>query len=84
MFSFFLPTRESITRQLYYQQLKDNLLHHSQEVSEDKCFLLAAYSLQADTGNFIPNKHSGVKYFDAREYFPAWVSGHEYIFCDIV
>lgn len=64
--------RERVTRQLYYQQLKDNLLNYSQEVSEEKCFLLASYSLQADIGNYSEEKHDS-KYFDPREYFPAWV-----------
>lgn len=67
-----------MTRQLYYQQLKDNLLHYSQEVSEEKCFLLAAYSLQSDIGNYQVDKHTNSEYFDPREYFPAWVS-HSFV-----
>ena len=65
--------RERSTRQQYYLQLRDNLLHHSQLVSEEKCFLLAAYALQADHGDYNQTKHAA-NYFDPREYFPAWVS----------
>ena len=62
-----------MTRQLYYQQLKDNLLQYAQEVSEEQCFQLAAYSLQADLGNYQHDKHT-TNYFNPRDYFPAWVS----------
>ena len=65
--------RERVTRQQYYQQLRENLLNYSQLCSEEKCFLLAAYALQADQGNFHHTRHQG-HYFDPREYFPAWVS----------
>lgn len=64
--------RERITRQLYYLQLKDNLLHYNQLCTEEKCFLLAGYALQADHGNFTPSMDNH-QYFDPREYFPAWV-----------
>ena len=57
----------------YYLQLRDNLLHYNQSVSEEKCFLLAGLALQADFGNFDQEQHVGA-YFDPREFFPAWVS----------
>ncbi|CAD5122912.1 DgyrCDS11312 [Dimorphilus gyrociliatus] len=60
--------REKITRQLYYEQLKDNLVNYSQRVTEEKCFILAAHALQADLGN-----STAEMTFDPREYFPAWV-----------
>ena len=63
--------RERLTRQLYYLQLKDNLLYYKHQYSDDKCFLLAAYALQADIGSYNPQLQS--HYFDPREYFPAWV-----------
>ena len=73
------PDRERVTRQQYYLQLRDNLLHHSQLVSEEKCFMLASYALQVDHGNrgsHCPSPGGAMPecYFDAREYFPAWVS----------
>jgi len=65
--------REKTTRLQYYLQLRDNLLHYNQSVSEEKCFLLAGLALQADFGNFDQQRHVGA-YFDPREFFPAWVS----------
>ena len=66
--------RERVTRQLYYEQLKANLLQQRQLVAEERCFLLAAYSLQADHGNYSAcHAEQQQPYFDAREYFPAWV-----------
>ena len=65
--------REKTTRQLYYLQLRSNLLNYSQAVSEEKCFLLAAYALLTDYGKYDQDQHQG-DYFDPREYFPAWVS----------
>lgn len=40
---------------------------------EEAYFLLAAFALQADLGNFKRNKHFG-KYFEPEAYFPPWVS----------
>jgi len=65
--------REKATRLQYYLQLRDNLLHYNQSVSEEKCFLLAGLALQADFGNYNQDQHVGA-YFDPREFFPAWVS----------
>jgi hypothetical protein len=39
---------------------------------EEAYFLLAAFALQADLGNFKRNKHYG-KYFEPEAYFPSWV-----------
>jgi len=68
-----IVVREKVTRLQYYLQLRDNLLHFNQSVSEEKCFLLAGLALQADFGNFDHERHVGA-YFDPREFFPAWVS----------
>ena len=65
--------REKATRLQYYLQLRDNLLHYNQSVTEEKCFLLAGLALQADFGNFDQDRHVGA-YFDPREFFPSWVS----------
>jgi hypothetical protein len=73
--------RERATRLQYYLQLRDNLLHYSQSVTEEKCFLLAGLALQADYGVYNEEHHVGA-YFDPREFFPAWVlmrRGQDYI-----
>ena len=73
MFSSFPPNRERVTRYQYYLQLRDNFLYAAQMVGAERCFLLAAYALQADLGAYNAHKHARA-YFDPREYFPAWVS----------
>ena len=65
--------REKTTRHLYYLQLKDNVLNYRHGCLEEKCFLVAAYALQADYGDYRTASITG-EYFDPREYFPAWVS----------
>ena len=67
-------SREKVTRHLYYLQLKDNLLNYRHGCLEEKCFLVAAYALQADYGNYQSMAAGTGQYFDPREYFPAWVS----------
>lgn len=39
---------------------------------EEAYFLLAAYGLQADLGNYREPAHSG-RYFEPQAYFPQWV-----------
>lgn len=73
-FSCLLMIREKTTRLQYYLQLQENLLHYHQAITEEKCFLLASYALQADFGNFTASYH-GNAYFDPRNYFPSSVSG---------
>ena len=63
-----------MTRHLYYLQLKDNVLNYRHGCLEEKCFLVAAYALQADYGNYQSMATGTEQYFDPREYFPAWVS----------
>lgn len=73
--------REPVTRLQYYLQLRDNLLHYGRISNEEKCFVLAAYALQADFGPYNANVHVA-SYFDPCRYFPAWVimrRGREYI-----
>lgn len=65
--------RENVTRHLYYLQLKENILHYDHVCTEEKCFQIASFALQADFGNYYPEKY-GDDYFDPREYFPAWVN----------
>lgn len=64
--------RERVTRHQYYLQLRENVLQARQLCAEERCFLLAAYALQADLGSYNTHKHAR-SYFDPREYFPAWV-----------
>ncbi|CAH1791696.1 unnamed protein product [Owenia fusiformis] len=73
--------KERVSRQLYYQQLKENVLTYNQLGNEEKSFLISSYAIQADLGTYNSSKH-GTEYFDPREYFPAWVidkRGVEYI-----
>ena len=65
--------REKVTRHQYYLQLKDNVLQYNHLYSEEKCFQLAAYALQADCGNYLSDRHQGA-YFNPHKYFPQWVS----------
>lgn len=48
------------------------MLHSQCALREEAYFLLAAFALQADLGNFKRSKHGG-KYFEPEAYFPAWV-----------
>merc|ERR1711971_1479978 len=68
----FVLLREKVTRHLYYLQLKENVLNYNHVCSEEKCFQMVSYALQADLGNYNPARHGDV-YFDPREYFPAWM-----------
>ncbi|XP_062912692.1 FERM domain-containing protein 6 isoform X2 [Mobula hypostoma] len=68
-------------RHFYYCQLKEQVLNSSRTSREEAYFLLTAYALQADLGNYKKNVHTG-SYFEPRCYFPEWVirkRGCEYI-----
>uniref|UniRef100_A0A8C9Z6Q7 FERM domain-containing protein 6 n=1 Tax=Sander lucioperca TaxID=283035 RepID=A0A8C9Z6Q7_SANLU len=68
-------------RYYYYWHLRKQVLLSQCIQREEAYFLLAAFALQADLGNFKRNKHFG-KYFDPEAYFPPWViakRGREYI-----
>ena len=62
---FFL-CRDEKAQHLYYLQLKENFLSYNFSYPEERCFLLASYSLHGD--------HVTSQEFDPRQYFPAWVS----------
>ncbi|XP_044292333.1 FERM domain-containing protein 6 isoform X4 [Varanus komodoensis] len=56
----------------YYWHLRKQVLRSQCVLREEAYFLLAAFALQADLGNFKRSKHYG-KYFEPEAYFPAWV-----------
>lgn len=64
---------DKVARQLYYCHLKEQVLMSRCNHKEEIYFLLAAYSLQADLGNYREEVHTG-KYFEPQAYFPQWVS----------
>nr|XP_030708732.1 FERM domain-containing protein 1 [Globicephala melas] len=59
-------------RHLYYCHLKERVLRSQCAHREEAYFLLAAYGLQADLGNFREPAHSG-RYFEPQAYFPQWI-----------
>ncbi|KAM9059858.1 FERM domain-containing protein 1 isoform 1-T2 [Megaptera novaeangliae] len=59
-------------RHLYYCHLKERVLRSQCAHREEAYFLLAAYGLQADLGNYREPAHSG-RYFEPQAYFPQWV-----------
>uniref|UniRef100_A0A8C8GPU1 FERM domain-containing protein n=1 Tax=Oncorhynchus tshawytscha TaxID=74940 RepID=A0A8C8GPU1_ONCTS len=68
-------------RYYYYWHLRKQVLLSQCMQREEAYFLLAAFALQADLGNFKRNKHFG-KYFEPEAYFPPWVRakrGRDYI-----
>ncbi|XP_075048939.1 FERM domain-containing protein 6 [Mixophyes fleayi] len=68
-------------RYYYYWHLRKQVLLSQSVTREEAYFLLAAFALQADLGNFKRNKHYG-KYFEPEAYFPPWVikkRGKDYI-----
>ncbi|KAM3918444.1 FERM domain-containing protein 6 [Leptodactylus fuscus] len=68
-------------RYYYYWHLRKQILLSQSTTREEAYFLLAAFALQADLGNFKRNKHYG-KYFEPEAYFPPWVikkRGKDYI-----
>ncbi|XP_074069452.1 FERM domain-containing protein 6 isoform X1 [Macrotis lagotis] len=79
VFAFFPSDR--IARYYYYWHLRKQVLHSQCMLQEEAYFLLAAFALQSDLGNFKRNKHFG-KYFEPEAYFPSWViakRGKDYI-----
>ncbi|XP_065691666.2 FERM domain-containing protein 1 isoform X2 [Patagioenas fasciata] len=72
---------DKVARQLYYCHLKEQVLMSRCNHKEEIYFLLAAYSLQADLGNYREKVHAG-KYFEPQAYFPQWIiakRGSDYI-----
>ncbi|XP_036292871.1 FERM domain-containing protein 6 isoform X10 [Pipistrellus kuhlii] len=75
------PASDRAARFYYYWHLRKQVLHSQCVLREEAYFLLAAFALQADLGNFKRNKHFG-KYFEPEAYFPSWVvakRGKDYI-----
>ncbi|XP_010149916.1 PREDICTED: FERM domain-containing protein 6 [Eurypyga helias] len=73
--------RDRTARYYYYWHLRKQVLRSQCVLREEAYFLLTAFALQADQGDFKRNKHYG-KYFDPEAYFPAWVvakRGKDYI-----
>ena len=64
--------RDRVTRQHYYYQLRENVLRHGQPATEESFFRLAAVALQAELGDYEPDRHRGA-YFEPLLYFPQWV-----------
>lgn len=64
---------DRVARYYYYWHLRKQVLLSQCIQREEAYFLLAAFALQADLGNFKRNKHFG-KYFEPEAYFPPWVS----------
>uniref|UniRef100_H3DPT0 FERM domain-containing protein 6 n=1 Tax=Tetraodon nigroviridis TaxID=99883 RepID=H3DPT0_TETNG len=76
-----LISSDRVARYYYYWHLRKQVLLSQCIQREEAYFLLAAFALQADLGNFKRNKHFG-KYFEPEAYFPPWViakRGREYI-----
>ncbi|XP_015713490.1 FERM domain-containing protein 1 isoform X2 [Coturnix japonica] len=72
---------DKVARQFYYCHLKEQVLMSRCNHKEEIYFLLAAYSLQADLGNYREEVHTG-KYFEPQAYFPQWIiakRGSDYI-----
>ncbi|XP_042625270.1 FERM domain-containing protein 6-like isoform X1 [Cyprinus carpio] len=63
---------DRVARFYYYWHLRKQLLQSQCIQREEAYFLLAAFALQADLGNFKRNKHFGA-YFQPEAYFPSWV-----------
>lgn len=70
--AFFYFPSDRAARYYYYWHLRKQVLHSQCVLREEAYFLLAAFALQADLGNFKRNKHYG-KYFEPEAYFPSWV-----------
>ncbi|XP_026133847.1 FERM domain-containing protein 6-like isoform X1 [Carassius auratus] len=63
---------DRMARYYYYWHLRKQVLQSQCIQREEAYFLLAAFALQADMGNFKRNKHFGA-YFQPEAYFPSWV-----------
>ncbi|MGH0169884.1 UNVERIFIED_CONTAM: hypothetical protein FKN15_007890 [Acipenser sinensis] len=63
---------DKTARRHYYYQVKEQVLRSECTHKEEVYFLLAAYALQADLGNYKKNVHLG-KYFEPQAYFPQWI-----------
>lgn len=64
-----LLVNDKVARHHYYLQLRENVIKYNQSINEERAFLLAAYALQADFGNYNKSIHFG-NYFEPQKYFP--------------
>uniref|UniRef100_H2ZW81 FERM domain-containing protein n=1 Tax=Latimeria chalumnae TaxID=7897 RepID=H2ZW81_LATCH len=63
---------DKTARHLYYCQMKEQVRKSQCVQKEEIYFLLAAYALQAELGNYKKKVHIG-KYFEPQDYFPQWI-----------
>lgn len=68
-----------MARYYYYWHLRKQVLQSQCVQREEAYFLLAAFALQADLGNYKRNKHFS-SYFQPESYFPSWVSTDTYLY----
>lgn len=64
-----------MARHYYYYHLREQVLRSRCNHKEEIYFLLAAYGLQADLGDYQEKLH-GRDYFEPQTYFPQWVCLH--------
>ncbi|XP_054856597.1 FERM domain-containing protein 1 isoform X2 [Eublepharis macularius] len=72
---------DKVARHYYYCNLREQVLRSRCANKEEIYFLLAAYSLQADVGDYQENLHCR-NYFQPQTYFPQWIiakRGSDYI-----
>ncbi|XP_053238390.1 FERM domain-containing protein 1 isoform X1 [Podarcis raffonei] len=72
---------DKVARHYYYCHLREQVLQSRCTDKEEVYFLLAAYGLQVDVGDFQENFHRG-NYFEPQTYFPQWIiarRGSDYI-----
>ncbi|XP_053152881.1 FERM domain-containing protein 1 isoform X2 [Hemicordylus capensis] len=63
---------DKIARHYYYCHLREQVLRSRCTNKEEIYFLLAAYGLQADLGDYQEHLHGG-NYFEPQAYFPQWI-----------
>ncbi|XP_066467472.1 FERM domain-containing protein 1 [Tiliqua scincoides] len=72
---------DKVARYYYYCHLREQVLKSRCTHKEEVYFLLAAYGLQTDLGDYQENLHRG-NYFEPQTYFPQWIiakRGSDYI-----
>ncbi|KAF7254355.1 FERM domain-containing protein 6 [Varanus komodoensis] len=72
---------DKVARHYYYCHLREQVLKSWCPDKEEVYFLLAAYGLQIDLGDYQENFHRG-NYFEPQTYFPQWIiakRGSDYI-----
>uniref|UniRef100_A0A8D2J355 FERM domain containing 1 n=1 Tax=Varanus komodoensis TaxID=61221 RepID=A0A8D2J355_VARKO len=74
-------SKPHVARHYYYCHLREQVLKSWCPDKEEVYFLLAAYGLQIDLGDYQENFHRG-NYFEPQTYFPQWIiakRGSDYI-----